>query len=148
MTPRLPDWRVRLTAFVAATRAEPFAWGVQDCALWAVRAIDAMCGTEYAVPIVGQYSSADGAVAYAQARGWRTAADACRDVCGEPLPRVGLAEDGDVCSRPLPMFPWGTVLVRDGDLLVGPEDLGLVSVPWRAAIFDPRWTAFPVGRVG
>lgn len=145
--PRLPDWRQQLSEFLLATRTTPFAWGSHDCALWAAMAIDAMCGTAHAAAISGRYDSADGAVIYARSRGWWTAAHACRDLCGEDLVRVGLAEDGDVCARPLPTFPWGTILVRDGDRLVGPGHDGLESVPWRVALLDPRWSAFPVGRV-
>lgn len=148
MTTRLPDWSARLAAYVAATSAAPFRWGQQDCCLWAVRAVDAMCGTDHAAEIAGRYSTADGAVAYAASRGWRTVHDACRDVCGEALIRVGLAETGDVCARTLPDFPFGTALVRVGDRIVGPADGGLADLPFRAALVAPQWTAFPVGRVG
>lgn len=146
MSVRLPDWPARLAAFVEATRHAPFAWGRQDCCLWAVRAIDAMCGTRHAAAIVGQYDSAEGAVVYAASRGWQTVYDACRDVCGEALVRVGLAEDGDICARPLPDFAFGTALVRLGDRLIGPDERGLADVPFRAALVAPQWTAFPVGR--
>lgn len=148
MTARLPDWPARLTAYLDATRHRPFAWGAQDCCLWAVGAIDALCGTDHAAAIAGRYATAEGAVAYAAGRGWRTVYDACRDLCGEALIRVGLAEPGDVCARTLPDFPFGTALVRVGDVLVGPDAHGLVDVPFRAALVAPQWTAFPVGRVG
>lgn len=143
---RLPDWPDRLDALIDATRHAPFTWGEQDCCLWAVRAIDAMCGTDHAAAIQGRYTTADGAVAYAASRGWRTVYDACRDVCGEALVRVGLAETGDVCARTLPEFPFGTAVVRVGDRLVGPEEAGLADFPFRAALMASQWTAFPVGR--
>lgn len=143
---RLPDWSARLAAFIDATRHAPFVSGRQDCALWALRAADAMCGTHDAHAIVGQYADDDGAIAYAATRGWRTGADACREVCGEPLPRVALAIDGDVCFRPSPPWRFGLTTVRVGDWLWGPSERGLFAVPFRAALLDPRWSAFPVGR--
>lgn len=142
---RRPDWMARLDALVGAHARTPFAWGQQDCCLWALRAIDAICGTAHAAAVAGQYDSADGAVAYAASRGWRTAIDACRDFCGEPLPRAALMREGDLCARTLPGFPFGTVLVRLGGALIGPDAHGLVCVPQRVALVDPRWLAFPVG---
>ncbi len=142
---RHPLWRARLEVFVGASARRPFAWGEHDCCLWALGAIDAVCGTRLADQVRGQYNSSDGAVAYAASRGWRTAADACRDVCGEPLPRVGAMRDGDLCARALPSFPFGTVLVRVGDTLMGPDDCGTGTLPFRVVLLSPAWTAFPVG---
>ena len=53
MLTRLPDWRERLAAFVAATDQQPFAWSTQDCAAWPLRALDAMCGTDHAAALAG-----------------------------------------------------------------------------------------------
>lgn len=144
---RLADWRVRLEAFCAATAAAPFRSGHQDCALWALRAADVVCGTQFASAFAGHYADDDGAIDLAAARGWRSGFEACRAFCGEPLVRVGLATDGDVCFRPLPPWRFGVTMVRIGQELWGPGTTGLARIPFRAALCGARWTAFPVGRV-
>lgn len=37
--PRRSDWAERLDRFLAARRAQPFAWGVQDCCLFVADAV-------------------------------------------------------------------------------------------------------------
>lgn len=49
MITRLPDWQVRFEAFVAARRAAPFAWGSNDCALFAADCVQALTGTDPAL---------------------------------------------------------------------------------------------------
>lgn len=43
---RLPDWEQRLGDFVAQRLSQPFAWGVNDCVLFAADAVQAVTGVD------------------------------------------------------------------------------------------------------
>ena len=143
---RLPNWPRLLHAFVDETRTAPFEWSWQDCCVWALRALDAMCGTGHAALIRGQYADGDGAIAYGALRGWRTAADACAEFCGEPLARPSRMQRGDILYRPLDSYAFGTLLVYVGDdQIVGPDANGLMVFPRRIAMVGTM-TAYPGAR--
>lgn len=57
---RLPDWRGRLAAHLAASAGRPFAWGRHDCAIFAADCILAMTGEDPAAPFRGRYRSFKG----------------------------------------------------------------------------------------
>jgi hypothetical protein len=143
---RCEDWSHRLTAYIARTATIPFQWGVQDCCLWALGALDAMWGMRHAELIRGQYHDADGAVLYANRRGWKSSVEACQEFCGPPYVSIFEVGDGDLCTRATPDFPWGTVFVRYRAYLIGPDNAGLVAVPSKILWVDSgRWVAFPGG---
>lgn len=54
---RLPDWRVRLTAYVASVRNTPLQPGVFDCAEFAAGVIEAVTGQVIGHPARGAYGS-------------------------------------------------------------------------------------------
>ena len=54
---RLPDWRPRLSAYLAAAGARTFRPGLHDCALFAAGAVQAMTGSDAAAAWRGTYSS-------------------------------------------------------------------------------------------
>jgi len=66
---RFNDWPARLSEFIAARREMPFAWGVNDCCLFAADAIIAMTGTDFAAPFRGLYDTARGALEVVRGRG-------------------------------------------------------------------------------
>lgn len=72
--PRLPDWRERLAAFVAARRATPFQWGRADCCLSAADAMLAQTGEDFAAPLRG-YANAFGAARRLAALGFASVQD-------------------------------------------------------------------------
>jgi hypothetical protein len=55
-------WRAALHALISARLAEPFAWGRNDCCLWAADAVLATTGIDHAAGLRGTYSTAAGAV--------------------------------------------------------------------------------------
>jgi hypothetical protein len=59
---RRRDWPERLAAYVDSTRAVPFAWGRQDCVLWAAGAIREMTGVDPVAELRGRYADVAGAV--------------------------------------------------------------------------------------
>jgi hypothetical protein len=54
---RPPGWRGRLDAHLAQAAVRPFAWGEQDCALFAAGAVAAITGEDPAAPWRGRYGS-------------------------------------------------------------------------------------------
>lgn len=144
MLRRLSDWDRKLVAFVAETRSAPYELGAQDCAAWALRAIDVQCGTHHADALRGAYADFDGARRYLASRGWATAADACLELCGAPLRRVHYAQRGDVLHRPDADDP-GVLLVVLGDVVASPGPFGLLFTSFRVALTGTM-VAYPVGR--
>lgn len=59
---RRPDWRTRLHNELAASMTRPFEWGMNDCALFAMRCVEAMTGDNPAAPYAGAYKTARGAM--------------------------------------------------------------------------------------
>lgn len=60
--PRLPDWRRRLTAYLAAHARTPFAEGRHDCGLFTGGAVKAMTGVDVAEVLRGRYTTTRGAI--------------------------------------------------------------------------------------
>lgn len=61
MTRRLSDWRERLDAEIQRKATTAFAWGVNDCCLFACDLVLAMTGIDYAAKFRGRYSTPLGA---------------------------------------------------------------------------------------
>lgn len=59
---RRSDWRTRLNAELDASARRPFEWGSNDCALFAMRCVEAMTGRNPAAPYAGKYKTARGAM--------------------------------------------------------------------------------------
>ena len=57
---RLPDWRARLGAHIAAHRTRPFAYGEHDCATFAAGAVQAVTGSDPAPGLAGYTTRTDG----------------------------------------------------------------------------------------
>jgi hypothetical protein len=58
---RHDNWPTLLTAFIEERRHSPFAWGSNDCCLFAADWIRRACGVDFAEDLRGRYSSALGA---------------------------------------------------------------------------------------
>lgn len=90
---RLPDWPERLAAYIDARRRQPFAWGQQDCALFAADAVLAITGRDLARPWRGRYRSAAGAARILREQG---GLHGMADDALPRLPHVGQAQRGDL----------------------------------------------------
>ncbi len=55
------DWQSKMLQAVKARRNIPFAWGTHDCGLFACDITEAVCGTDFAAPFRGHYSTKLGA---------------------------------------------------------------------------------------
>ncbi|MDO5621909.1 MAG: hypothetical protein Q4G24_10610 [Paracoccus sp. (in: a-proteobacteria)] len=57
---RLPDWRARLTAYLAEWAGRDFAYGSADCWLFAMGAAEAVTGVDYTAGVRGYDSRESG----------------------------------------------------------------------------------------
>lgn len=57
---RLPDWELRLAAFLDRERVGDFRWGRSDCATFACDGIKAMTGVDPMARLRGTYTENDG----------------------------------------------------------------------------------------
>jgi hypothetical protein len=57
---RLPDWKARLTEYVATCARTPYALGQHDCALFAAGAVEAVSGVDPAAAWRGRYQTKEG----------------------------------------------------------------------------------------
>lgn len=130
---RLPDWHARLIALIHARKAQPMAWGVNDCCLWPADAVLAMTGRDPAKPWRGTYSSARGArLALAMVGGLAGAGALCgpeiQPLCAQVgdvglVSSNGMREAGAVCIG----ANWLAV-VRNG---LGLVELSAARKAWR-----------------
>lgn len=93
MTKRLRDWQSRLQRCIAERRKLPFAWGSQDCVLFAADCAGACTGVDLAAEFRGKYSTILTAQRLVDAMGGLGAIAAAR--LGEEI-APKLAQTGDV----------------------------------------------------
>ena len=94
---RIPGWELRLAAAIDAARDRPFRWGEHDCAIWAFDLRrDLTGGDDVAALWRGRYRTARGAVRVMRRLGWSSLEAAGRDLLGEPLLSLHLAQRGDL----------------------------------------------------
>ena len=94
---RRPGWEHRLAEAIEAARDRPFRWGRHDCAIFAFDLRrDIAGGHDVAALWRGRYTTARGAVRMMRRLGWHALEAVGRDLLGEPLPSVHLAQRGDL----------------------------------------------------
>ena len=122
---RSPFWLTQeLDAFLRDHANAPFAWGINDCSLFAANAIQAITGVDIADDFRGKYSDEGSAFALIkEVTGGTTVADAAA-YCAS---KHGLVEWVDTADgKPLPlMAKRGDLCVADnaGRLIAGVVDL-------------------------
>ncbi|MBS0427612.1 MAG: hypothetical protein JSR41_10040 [Proteobacteria bacterium] len=129
---RTRNWQAALSTFIAERRSTPFAWGSNDCCLFAADAVHAMTGVDPAAELRG-YSSALDAARLVEARGGlaRIAAGAL----GEPVAPV-FASVGDVVlieneGRELLALCNGTTALAPGELGLVVLGMDAAKAAWR-----------------
>lgn len=111
---RLPDWSLRLRAWLRSTHARPIRPGQHDCCLFGAGAVEAQTGVDLAAGWRGRYST------YAGGR--------------RILRRAGYADHIDLIARHLPEAHVSTAL--EGDIAILPtEDGDAVGVVQGAAVY-------------
>ncbi len=133
---RRTDWRQRLRAFAMSRHREPFAWGQNDCALFAADAVAAVTGHDFGASFRGAYASASQALrVLAPFGGLQGLASAA---LGQPVGGQ-FAGVGDVC---LVHFDGRECLgVCNGVEVLGPGASGMAHAPLSAAAL--AWRVAP-----
>jgi len=126
--PRLADWPERLHAYIESRRHEPFAWGRNDCAMFAAGAVCAMTGARLGSLLPAVWGS-KGDAAHLLADLGGIEAGAVR-MLGEPLRGLParFAPRGSVVLVPIQQrLTLGLMMGRD--VWCAPGEAGLVFRP-------------------
>lgn len=112
---RFIDWPQRLHRAIEARSGRPYAWGSNDCALFAADLIEAMTGHDLAKPFRGTYRTERGAKRMLKAHGWR-----------------------DLEAMADAMLPRRAERVRRGDLVLRKGDFGpFLAIVWQGGVIGP-----------
>jgi hypothetical protein len=127
---RLPDWPARFVAFVDEHESKPFAWGENDCCLFAAADVHAITGVDLVPRDIERWNSSDAAAQLLRRE--RGLLGLVTSRLGAPLPTPKLAQRGDVLLVRAPLPNGGHVrclAVCDTDRWMGPHRTGLVRGP-------------------
>lgn len=123
--PRHPAWPHRLVAAIAAARATPFAWSLNDCPTFAFDTRRALTGEDAAALWRGRYRSYRGGLRLMRRLGWASLAAMGDALLGAPLASPFLAQRGDIVLGP-DGRGFGVCL---GASAVGMATAGLIALP-------------------
>ncbi len=122
---RVTDWQARLLALIEIASKRSFAWGVFDCAILAIEAIQAVTGHRFDVPIDWQDEASADAFIDGYGGGLDTVVSSW---LGAPAP-YGRLGAGDIFYA---VWTTGEVLaIHDGSQLLAPGLDGLRRIPYR-----------------
>ncbi len=132
---RVADWDVRLAAFLRARRAQGFAWGQRDCALFAADWVKEATGEDPAAAYRGKYRTAAGALKALRRQGHGDLAEAVTAALGPPLETTALMGRGDIGQVQSidSAFEGALGVCAGADIAVLSED-GVVLLPRKAAL--------------
>lgn len=131
---RREDWPERLLAFVRSREHTPFAWGANDCALFAADAALAMTGHDFVAAFRGRYTTALGAMKVLRSNGVEDLAGHLGQMLGEPVPPM-LARRGDVVLFEAVSGPALGVVMGSRAAAAGPD--GVAWIP--ASCWQRAW---------
>lgn len=95
---RVSGWESLLAEYLQASRDREFAWGLNDCALWAANWVLLATGADFLSTWKGDYATARSAARLMRERGFASVADiADRHLPAKP---VALAARGDLVLHP------------------------------------------------
>lgn len=118
---RLHDWQMRFAEFARARQGESFAWGCNDCFLFAADCVLAITGDDPAADLRGKYASALQAARILRARGGMASLGA---VFGAPIP-AAMAAVGDVVL--VEIAGREAFGICNGTSVIGPGPCGMAS---------------------
>jgi hypothetical protein len=128
--PRVTGWPARLSAFIAARRRTPFAWGTNDCCTFAWSAVGVVTGIE-PFPELRSHRSAFAATRTMVRHGCQTTVEMMTLALGRPLSSPLFARRGDVVAVDVSRRPTMGVCLGNSCAFVG--DGGLVFWPLTVA---------------
>lgn len=130
------DWPERMIDAIAARRDTPFAWGSQDCALFACDVAKAVCGVDFAAPLRGRYSTGIGAArvlksfAGSDAKECGLEAAVEKIAAGHDRPEVAplMAQRGDLVLLDTLAGPALGICIGEHVATAGPEGVALLPL--------------------
>lgn len=127
---RLPDWRPRLTAYLAETSHLGFRYGSNDCALFAAGAVRAMTGHDPAAAWRGTYTTLEGGFKRLRKAGFRDHFALVEELFAEGEP--AFAQVGDIARVDGPEGPALGIFTGETIACLTPRGLG--HLPREAAL--------------
>jgi hypothetical protein len=125
---RQHDWMLRLERLMSERRAMPFAWGSNDCCMWAADAVQAVTGRDPAADLRGTYTTQEAALEVIEQAGGLRALAAAR--LGLEVPVVA-AQTGDVGLLEQPTGDQALCVCMGGHWqAVAPHGLWAVPTSW------------------
>lgn len=120
---RLPNWRTRLTQYLAQQARQEFKEGSHDCALFASGAVEAMTGVNLAEKWQNSYSTTKEGLRKLKAEGFSGHIALAKSL----LPTTEAPQIGDIAVVPQPELP--ALGVVQGSFVYVPGPRSLTSVP-------------------
>ena len=128
MTHRLHDWQIRMETFLHQRTAQPFAWGSNDCAIFASDCVMAITGQDPAPPGLRKHRTAKQAYRAIERHGGLPAIATL--ALGEPI-GAAMAGVGDVVL--VSAGKRDALAICNGATALTPSAIGLVPVPMAGA---------------
>jgi hypothetical protein len=125
---RYPDWQLRLDAFVRDRAGMPFAWGSNDCCLFAAAGVEALTG-ERPMPHLRGYTTAREALEILKAHGGLQAFASA--ALGPAIPPQ-LARIGDVVM--VRTEDAEALAICNGQTVIAAGEHGLIAFPMKQAL--------------
>lgn len=123
---RLPDWKSRLTAWLAEIVRRPFAPGTHDCALFAAGAVQAMTGRDPAAPYRGRYQTLRGGKRILRQAGFADHIDLV--VCTFAEVHTSRAAPGDLAVVPTPEGDALGLVQGEAVYVLSPRGIGMLPM--------------------
>lgn len=123
-THRLPDWQTRMEAFVRERMHQPFAWGSNDCAIFASDCVQAITGQDPAPAGLRRHRTAKQAYRTIARHGGLCAI--ATQALGGPI-APAMAQVGDVVL--VSAGKRDALAICNGSTALAPSSVGLVPVP-------------------
>jgi hypothetical protein len=108
---RHQNWVALLYAFIEQRKSMGFAWGQNDCCMFAADAVLAMTGVDYAANFRGKYTTKVGAARALRRYGAGTIQATLTELLGAPVSRLNLRR-GDVVLGSLNGQPTAGILLQ------------------------------------
>lgn len=130
---RRPDWKTRLIAYLGKVASLPFEPGVNDCALFAAGAVEAVTGIDLAAGWRGRYQSLAEGFALLQAAGF--ADHIALTAAHFPEIAPALAAAGDLAVVQGPEGDALGVVQGEAIYVLSPRRLGIVPLTYALRAF-------------
>lgn len=125
---RLPDWRARLSQWLATIARVDFSYGRHDCALFAAGAVEALTGRDLAADFRGRYATHVGGIRSLRRLGHADHIALARSY----FPSTSCPRAGDLAVIETPDGP--ALGVVQGAMIYAPAAIGWGLVPRDAAV--------------